>query len=192
MRDYSRSVLDVVQDLHGEISGSGAGNIYLEGKTVEGEAAWLKEQLVNWTPSIDCFSQYDDAIKAVVLAVLAEVEWDKRGRPRVDTQKESEQNDSVIMARAEWEAIKKHMEDLERSAASAREIARAAMSSTGTRAMRVELISRNDGISVIVCDPAGDEMATTKRMAAFLDKALWAQIGVEFPDKDPIPTGSTA
>ena len=103
-----------------------------------------------------------------------------------------DQDDSVTMTRAEWETLKKHMEDLERSAASAREIARAAMSSTGTRAMRVELISRNDGISVIVCDPAGDEIATAKRMAAFLDKALWSQIGVTFTDDDPIPTGSTA
>lgn len=104
----------------------------------------------------------------------------------------TEAEDTITMTRAEWEAIKKHMEDLERSAASAREIARAAMSSTGTRAMRVELTSRNDGISVVVCDPAGDEMATTKRMAAFLDKALWSQIGVTFTDDDPVPVGSTA
>ena len=103
-----------------------------------------------------------------------------------------ETEDVVTMSRDEWEALKKHMEDLERSAASAREIARAAMSSTGTRAMRVELTSRNDGISVVVCDPAGDEMATTKRMAAFLDKSLWSQIGVTFTDDEPIPTGSTA
>ena len=102
-----------------------------------------------------------------------------------------DESDTITMTRAEWDAVQKHMEDLERSAASAREIARAAMSSTGTRAMRVELTSRNDGISVVVCDPAGDEVATTKRMAAFLDKALWSQIGVTFTDEDPIPTGST-
>lgn len=102
-----------------------------------------------------------------------------------------DENGSVLLDRKEWEAIKKHMEDLERSASSAREIARAAMSQTGTRAMRVELVSRNDGISVVVCDPAGDEMATTKRMAAFLDKALWSQIGVTFTDDDPVPVGST-
>lgn len=104
----------------------------------------------------------------------------------------SDENGTVIMTQAEWEALKTHMEELERSAASAREIARAAMESTGTRAMRVELVSRNDGISVIVCDPAGDEVATTKRMAKMLDVGLWALIGVKFPDDDPVPVGSTA
>ena len=50
----------------------------------------------------------------------------------------------------------------------------------------------NDGISVVVCDPAGDEVATAKRMAAFLDKALWSQIGVTFTNDDPVQTGSMA
>ena len=97
------------------------------------------------------------------------------------------------MTQAEWKALKTHMEELERSAASAREIARAAMESTGTRAMRVELVARNDGISIIVCDPAGDELATARRMAGMLDAALWTRAGIEFsPDKDPVPVGSTA
>ncbi len=105
----------------------------------------------------------------------------------------SDENLTITMTQAEWKALQKHMEELERSAASAREIARAAMSSTGTRAMRVELVSRNDGISVIVCDPAGDEMATVRRMAGMLDAALWTRAGIEFsPDKDPVPVGSTA
>lgn len=180
MRDYSRSVLGVAQKLHEEICGTGSGNLSTDGKTVEGEAAWLKQQLDNWTPSIDCFRQYDDAIKDVVLAVLAEVEWDKRGRPRVDTQKESKQNDAVTMARAEWEAIEKHMEDLERSAASAREIARAAMSSTGTRAIRAEMVVHSDGmIQVIVCDPAGDEIETARRVAQLMDAGILSIIGAK-------------
>lgn len=90
------------------------------------------------------------------------------------------------------EDMRKQVEDLQRSAASARELARVAMSHTGTRAMRVEMFCADNGIQIIVCDPAGDEMATTKRMAGMLDKALWARIGVEFADRAPVPRGSTA
>ncbi len=86
----------------------------------------------------------------------------------------------------------KRIEDLERSASSARELARIAMTHTGTRAMRVELTATDFGFQIIVCDPAGDEVATTKRMASMLDAALWARIGIEFTDKEPVPRGSTA
>lgn len=104
----------------------------------------------------------------------------------------TEAEDTITMTRPKWDALQKHMADLERSAESAREIARVAMSSTGTRAMRVELVARDDGVTIIVCDPAGDEVATAKRMAGFLDKTLWARIGIKFTDDDPVITGSTA
>lgn len=101
-------------------------------------------------------------------------------------------DDNITMTRAQWDALQRHMADLERSAASAREIARVAMQQTKSRCMRVEVVVGDGGINVIVCDPAGDEMATTKKLVGLLDRALWSMIGVEFSDKDPIPVGSTA
>jgi len=87
------------------------------------------------------------------------------------------------------EKAEKRIADLERSANSARELARIAMTHTGTRAMRVEVLSSESGISVIVCDPAGDEAVTAKRMAKMLDATIWARIG-EFTDEEPKPVGA--
>lgn len=81
--------------------------------------------------------------------------------------------------------------DVERSAASAREIARVAMTHTGTRAMRVYVENTNVGLSIIVCDPAGDEVATTMRMSKMLDASVWALVGVTFTDGPPQAVGST-
>lgn len=105
----------------------------------------------------------------------------------------SDDNDTVIMTRVEWAAIKKHMEDLERSAASAREIARAAMSQTGTRAIRAEMVVHSDGtIQVIVCDPAGNEIETARRVAQLMDAGILSSIGAKPKDDNPVPVGSTA
>lgn len=82
------------------------------------------------------------------------------------------------------EAIKR-CQELEKSAHGAREIARAAMTHTSTRTMRVELVAHDQGLTVIVCDPAGDEEATTRRMAKMLDTGLWALVGVK-PEIDHV------
>lgn len=104
-----------------------------------------------------------------------------------------DEDGSVLLDRKEWEALKKHMEDLERSAASAREIARAAMSQTGTRAIRAEMVVHGDGtIQVIVCDPAGDEIETARRVAQLMDVGILSSIGAKPKDDDPVPVGSTA
>lgn len=88
------------------------------------------------------------------------------------------------------DAARIRIEDLERSAASARQIARVAMTHTGTRAIRVELVSTDTGLSLIICDPAGDEEATAKRIAKMLDVQLWALIGMQFTG-DAKKVGST-
>jgi aconitase B len=85
----------------------------------------------------------------------------------------------------------KRIKDLERSAASAREIARVAMTHTGTRAMRVCVENTNVGLSIIVCDPAGNEPDTAARIAKMLDASLWAMCGVEFTGNPGTPVGSS-
>jgi hypothetical protein len=84
------------------------------------------------------------------------------------------------------------LRDFERSAASAREIARVAMSHTGTRVIRASVESTSTGISVIVCDPAGNETETARKIAKFLDAALWAQCGLGVSDEPGKPIGSSA
>jgi hypothetical protein len=57
----------------------------------------------------------------------------------------------------ENERLRARIADLERSAASAREIARVAMSHTGTQAVRIELCMHAGRLSMIICDPRGPE-----------------------------------
>lgn len=85
----------------------------------------------------------------------------------------------------------RRIRELEDSAASAREIARVVMTDTGTRGIRVELATTADGIRLIVCDPAGDEMVTAKRIAGLIDKATRVLLGVE-PTGEAVSVGSTA
>jgi hypothetical protein len=73
--------------------------------------------------------------------VVTENEW------RTAWEQESEENN----------ILRQRIEDLERSAASACEIARVAMTHTGTEAVRVELCVRAGQFSLIICDPRGAE-----------------------------------
>lgn len=67
------------------------------------------------------------------------------------------------------------IEDLERSAASAREIARVAMTHTGTQAVRVELCVRDEQFALIVCDPRGAEYEDKlgARIVELLEASGW-------------------
>jgi hypothetical protein len=120
----------------------------------------------------------------------------------MSTNNDKPQDDNIQQSewRTAWEEeheenarLRARIADLERSAASAREIARVAMTHTGTRAIRAEFFITKFGPQMIVCDPAGDEITTTKRLAKFLDAALWSMVGVEpDPDGEPVPIGSSA
>ena len=100
--------------------------------------------------------------------------------------------DALEKVKAMCEDGSRQLRDFERSAASAREIARVAMTHTGTRAMRVCVENTDVGISVIVCDPAGNENETAAKMAHLLDASLWAHIGVKFTGEPGTPVGSSA
>lgn len=100
--------------------------------------------------------------------------------------------DALEKVKAMCEDGSKQIRDFERSAASAREIARVAMTHTGTRAIRASIESTTHGISIIVCDPAGDETAMARKIAKFLDTALWAQCGLGISDEPGKPIGSSA
>jgi hypothetical protein len=87
--------------------------------------------------------------------------------------------------------LRTRIAELERSAASAREIARVAMTHTGTRCVRAEFFQTSYGIQLVVCDPGGDEIALTKRLAKLLDVGLWSIIGLQV-DGEPRPVGSSS
>jgi predicted nucleic acid-binding protein len=97
-------------------------------------------------------------------------------------------------AHATIAALDAHCESLSLSAASARDMARICMSKTGLRVIRAELtILDNGAVEVIVCDPAGDEVATTKRLAGLLDAGILAMLGAKVdPTKEPTQRGSMA
>jgi hypothetical protein len=75
----------------------------------------------------------------------------------------------------ENERLRERIADLERSAASAREIARVAMSHTGTQAVRVELCVRAGQFSLIICDPRGEEYEDKlgARIVELLEASGW-------------------
>lgn len=117
-----------------------------------------------------------------------------------EQEKEASGNDDIAMSewRIAWEQeheenerLRKRITDLERSAASAREIARVATTHTGTRCVRVEFFQTSHGLQLVVCDPSGDEIALTKRIAKLLDVGLWSMIGLQ-ADEEPRPVGSSS
>ena len=97
-------------------------------------------------------------------------------------------------AHATIAALDAHCENLNMSAASARDMARVCMSKTGLRVIRAELTILDSGaVEVIVCDPAGDEVATTKRLAGLLNAGILAMLGTKIdPTKEPTQRGSMA
>jgi hypothetical protein len=90
------------------------------------------------------------------------------------------------------EKMSAYTKQVEHSAATARELARVAMSHTGRRGIQVELTVDDGGIRLIVCDPAGNELETTKRVAELFNAALLARCGIKLTDDEPTPYGSTA
>ncbi len=89
-----------------------------------------------------------------------------------------ERNDALIKA-----------EDMERSANSAREIARVAMSHTSTECIRVEFSVTAHGLQLIVCCPQNEERDITQRIAKHLDPALREALG--WTDALPKKIGAT-
>lgn len=89
-----------------------------------------------------------------------------------------ERNDALVKA-----------EDMERSANSAREIARVAMSHTTTECIRVELSVTAHGLQLIVCCPQDEECDITQRIAKYLDPALREALG--WTDALPKKIGAT-
>ncbi len=78
-------------------------------------------------------------------------------KPQDDNIQQSEWRSAREQEHEENEQLRTRIADLERSAASAREIARVAMTHTGTQAVRVELCAREGQLSLIICDPRGAE-----------------------------------
>ena len=95
---------------------------------------------------------------------------------------ENEQDVQPSEWRIAWEqeheenqALHGRIADLERSAASAREIARVAMTHTGMQAVRVELCVRAGQFALIICDPRGEEFEATlgARIVELLEASGW-------------------
>lgn len=91
---------------------------------------------------------------------------------------------------AENERLRERIADLERSAASAREIARVAMSHTNNRTIRFEVVCTSAGMSLVVCDPIGNEEQTMRRVADLLGVSLCTALGLDLAKHRSIPIGS--
>ncbi len=77
MTDFNRydySVLDVCQQIKGEVCGSHGG---LQLDQIKDRYLWLKHRLATWEPSGERFSHYDRVVKelAVTAVTIAEREW---------------------------------------------------------------------------------------------------------------------
>lgn len=78
MKDkYKYDLMAVCQDLHMNHSGASDSFLCEPRGFREKLIAFLRERLDNWTPSVPSFKAYDDAVKAVVEATLAECENDR-------------------------------------------------------------------------------------------------------------------
>lgn len=80
-------------------------------------------------------------------------------------------------------------EDLERSANSAREIARFAMQETGTNCIRFEFTRTAYGLQLIICAPQ-DEQRIAKEAFALLNPAIANVLGIDLHG-EPQPIGAT-
>lgn len=78
-------------------------------------------------------------------------------------------------------------EDMERSANSAREIARVAMSHTGTYCIRFELARTAYGVQLIVCSPQNEDPdRIARRVVRLLDPALREALDIDPDNWTPI------
>lgn len=103
---------------------------------------------------------------------------------------EQETRDAILRLTQERNDWRQECESMERSANSAREIARAALSHTGTRCVRVELCYVGDRLNIVVCAPAEDERDITKRIASLLNPAIIDALGVDI-SKEPNLVGAS-
>ncbi len=91
---------------------------------------------------------------------------------------DQEMREAILRLTKERNDLAVRCEDMERSANSAREIARVAMSHTSTECIRVELTVTAYGLRLIVCAPADDEKDITLRIASFLNPAIVEALGM--------------
>jgi len=92
----------------------------------------------------------------------------------------------LVQEKREFEA---RVEDLERSANSAREIARFVMEETRTNAIRFEFTRTVYGLQLIICAPQ-DEMRISKEAFALLNPAIASALGIDISG-EPSPIGAT-
>jgi len=101
----------------------------------------------------------------------------------------NEMRDAILKLTKERNDAEIRCADMERSANSAREIARVAMSHTSTECIRVELAITGHGMQLIVCCPQNEECDITQRIAKHLDPALREAFG--WTDELPKRQGAT-
>lgn len=102
---------------------------------------------------------------------------------------EQEQREMLERIAKENTALRARIEDLERSANSAREIARYVMEETRTNAIRFEFTRTAYGLTLIICAPQ-DETRLAKEAFALLNPAIANILGVNI-NGDPRPIGAT-
>jgi len=102
---------------------------------------------------------------------------------------EKEQRDLVERIVQEKRELTARIEDLERSANSAREIARFVMEETRTNAIRFEFTRTVYGLQLIICAPQ-DEQRIAKEAFALLNPASASVLGIN-SSGEPLPIGAT-
>jgi tRNA/tmRNA/rRNA uracil-C5-methylase (TrmA/RlmC/RlmD family) len=102
---------------------------------------------------------------------------------------ENEQREMIQRLVQEKQELTARIEDLERSANSAREIARYVMEETRTNAIRFEFTRTAYGLMLIICAPQ-DEMRISKEAFAMLNPAIASVLGIDI-NGEPQPIGAT-
>lgn len=102
---------------------------------------------------------------------------------------ENEQREMLERIAKENSELRARIEDLERSANSAREIARFVMLETGTNAIRFEFTRTAYRLTLIICAPQ-DEMRISKEAFAMLNPAIASVLGIDI-NGEPQPIGAT-
>ena len=102
---------------------------------------------------------------------------------------EKEQREMFERIAKENITLRTRIEDIERSANSAREIARFVMEETRTNAIRFEFTRTAHGLQLIICAPQ-DEMRISKEAFALLNPAIASVLEIDI-NGDPQPMGAT-
>ncbi len=100
---------------------------------------------------------------------------------------DQEMRDALLRLTKERNELAAKCEDMERSANSAREIARVAMSHTGTFCIQFELTRTAYGVQLIICSPQNEDPdKIAKRAVRLLDPALRDALGIDADNWTPI------